>query len=241
MPTKSTIKLIKQLQQKKYRKKYELFVVEGRKSVQEFINSSYKIKYFFVTEDLISEFPSADLISEKEMKTISNVVTPPNVLAVFEQPKLDIPNELKHINIALDNIQDPGNLGTIIRLADWFGVEHIFCNENTVDLYNPKVVQASMGSISRVKVHYVDLENFIQKTDIPIIGTFMNGDNIYQTKFPENALLIMGNEANGISPEIEKLCTQKITIPQNGQGTESLNVAIASAIIIGEVFANRFR
>lgn len=239
MPTKATIKLIKQLQQKKYRKKHQWFVVEGLKSIQEFLKSDFTLVHFYATEAYSKDFPSAEIITAQEMKQMSALNTPPNMLAVFEQAQVEIPQQIEHICFALDDVQDPGNLGTIIRLADWFGMNHIFCSENTVDLYNPKVVQASMGSLSRVQVHYTDLKEIIQTLQVPVLGTFMKGQNIYTTEFPSQGLLVMGNEAHGISEEIQKLCTQKISIPQQGQSTESLNVAIASAIIAGQIFAKR--
>jgi TrmH family RNA methyltransferase len=138
--------------------------------------------------------------------------------------------------LALDSIRDPGNLGTILRLCDWFGIEQIICSKDAVDLYNPKVIQATMGSISRVSVHYIDLVEFIRKTQLPIYGTFMEGNNIYKTKLPKEGIIIMGNEANGISLELEKLCKNKLAIPRFGslQKTESLNVATATAIVLSE-------
>ncbi|MGI9527206.1 MAG: TrmH family RNA methyltransferase [Weeksellaceae bacterium] len=240
MPTKATIKLIKQLQQKKYRKNYGLFVVEGKKSIVEFIKSGYTPLHFYITEAFKTEFREADIITEKDMKLISGLITPPNILAVFEQPTYTTPSSLNEICFTLDGVQDPGNLGTIIRLADWFGMKDIFCSENTVDLYNPKVVQASMGSLSRVRVHYLNLIDLFNRIDAPVIGTFMDGENIYKTKFPSHGFLVLGNEANGISDDIANLCTQKISIPQNGNNTESLNVAIASSIIMGEVYSKNF-
>lgn len=236
MLTKATTKLIRSLQQKKYRKKSNLFVVEGKKSVEEFLKSDFTLKYFFVSKAFHSLFPQAEICSEKDLKNLSSLATNPNIIAVFEQKEFELPTQIDHIHFALDGIQDPGNLGTIIRLADWFGMRYIFCNENTVDIYNPKVIQASMGSLTRVKVHYLNLSEYIKEQKVPVLGTFMNGDNIYKTEFPQHGFLVMGNEANGISNKIEALCTQKITIPQRGNGTESLNVAIASAIIAGEIF-----
>lgn len=138
------------------------------------------------------------------------------------------------IILALDKIRDPGNLGTIIRLCDWFGITDLVCSEDTVDLYNPKVLQATMGSITRVNVSYVDLNEFLSQTKLPIFGTFMNETNIYKTQLPQDGIIVMGNEANGISTEIEPLITDKITIPRFGNPTESLNVATATAIILSE-------
>jgi TrmH family RNA methyltransferase len=149
------------------------------------------------------------------------------------EPELSTPSGLI---VALDAVRDPGNLGTIIRLCDWYGIEQLWCNEQTVDLYNPKVVQASMGSLARVKVQYLDLEKQIKETNLPVFGTFMDGENIYQKKLPNEGILILGNEANGISSAIENLVTTRLAIPRFGkiQKTESLNVATATAIFLSE-------
>jgi TrmH family RNA methyltransferase len=161
--------------------------------------------------------------------------TPNNCLALFAIPETEKPISSGLI-VALDAVRDPGNLGTIIRLCDWFGVDQLWCNEQTVDLYNPKVVQATMGSLARVKVHYLDLEKEIQKANLPVFGTFMDGENIYQSNLPSEGILILGNEANGISTGIEKLVTSRLAIPRFGnlQKTESLNVATATAIFLSE-------
>ena len=143
--------------------------------------------------------------------------------------------------VALDNLRDPGNMGTIIRLCDWFGITQLLCSHGTVDLYNPKVVQATMGSLTRVQVNYVDLPKFLEHQDIPVFGTFMDGENIYTQQLPQNAIIVLGNEANGISAEIENVVTQKLAIPRFGdlQATESLNVASATAIILSEFSRNK--
>jgi TrmH family RNA methyltransferase len=156
-------------------------------------------------------------------------------LAVFKIPKAKEMVE-KGLIVALDDVRDPGNLGTIIRLCDWFGIETLFCSEESVDIYNPKVVQATMGSISRVNVVYGNLETFLSQTKLPIFGTFMDGNNIYQEELPKEGIIIMGNEANGISTSVEKLVSDRIAIPRFGnlQVTESLNVATATAIILSE-------
>jgi TrmH family RNA methyltransferase len=174
-------------------------------------------------------------IDEKELKKITALATPNTCLAVFK-----IPSEKKIIEsgliLALDSIRDPGNLGTILRLCDWFGIGQLICSKETVDIYNPKVVQATMGSIARVNVNYIDLETFINQTQLAVFGTFMNGTNIYKTNLPQEGIIIMGNEANGISREIEKLIKNRLTIPRFGtlQKTESLNVATATAIVLSE-------
>jgi TrmH family RNA methyltransferase len=175
------------------------------------------------------------IIAESDLKRMSALATPNSCLALFK-----IPSEKKIIAsgliLALDSIRDPGNLGTILRLCDWFGIGQLICSKETVDIYNPKVVQATMGSIARVNVNYVDLESYIGQTKMPVFGTFMDGDNIYKTNLPQEGIIIMGNEANGISPELEKLAKNRLAIPRFGnlQKTESLNVATATAIILSE-------
>ncbi len=175
------------------------------------------------------------LITEAELKKISFLKTPNKALALFKIPQQQaIPTN--QFVVALDNVRDPGNLGTIIRLCDWFGVEELVCNTETVDCYNPKVIQATMGSITRVNVSYIDLESYLKASNSPVFGAFMDGDNVYKTTLPETGILVLGNEANGISPEIEALVTNRIAIPRFGalQATESLNVATATAILLSE-------
>lgn len=174
-------------------------------------------------------------INEVELKKISALTTPNSCLAVFEIPA-EKELELKGVVLALDDVRDPGNLGTIIRLCDWFGIETLLCSEETVDVYNPKVIQATMGSISRVTIKYVNLEITLKNSSLPIIGAFMDGESIYEQKLPQEGIIIMGNEANGISKSIEALVTKRIAIPRFGklQQTESLNVATATAIILSE-------
>lgn len=237
MVSKNQIKLITSLQQKKYRKQEQLFFAEGVKVVEELLQSNFELQDLFTTkEDFLSVSKNkVHAISEAELKKISALSTPNTCLAVFKIPKTKeiVQNGLI---LALDDVRDPGNLGTIIRLCDWFGVETLFCSEESVDVYNPKVVQATMGSISRVNVVYGNLESFLTSTQLPIFGTFMDGKNIYQEQLPNEGVIIMGNEANGISASIEKLVSQRIAIPRFGnlQLTESLNVATATAIILSE-------
>lgn len=233
MVSKNQIKRIISLQQKKYRKESGLFFVEGKKVIQELLDSKFVLEELFVTEPLFEHIPQQTLISESDLKKISALTNPNNCLAVFRMPEPKKINE-GGIILALDKIRDPGNLGTIIRLCDWFGITDLVCSEDTVDLYNPKVLQATMGSITRVNVSYVDLNEFLSQTKLPIFGTFMNETNIYKTQLPQDGIIVMGNEANGISPEIEELITDKITIPRFGNPTESLNVATATAIILSE-------
>ena len=237
MVSKNQIKLITSLQQKKYRKQEQLFFAEGVKVVQELLNSNFELQDLFTTNQdfLTVSKDKVHAISEAELKKISALTTPNTCLAVFKIPKAKQMVE-KGLLVALDDVRDPGNLGTIIRLCDWFGIETLFCSEESVDIYNPKVVQATMGSISRVNVVYGNLETFLSQTKLPVFGTFMDGKNIYQEELPKEGIIIMGNEANGISTSVEKLVSERIAIPRFGnlQVTESLNVATATAIILSE-------
>lgn len=237
MVSKNQIKLITSLQQKKYRNQEQLFIAEGIKVVRELLNSNFELQDLFTTKKdfLTVSKNKVHAISEAELKKISALTTPNTCLAVFKIPKAKEIAE-KGLIVALDDVRDPGNLGTIIRLCDWFGIETLFCSEESVDVYNPKVVQATMGSISRVNVVYGNLEVFLSQTKLPVFGTFMDGKNIYQEKLPKEGIIIMGNEANGISSSVEKLVSERIAIPRFGnlQVTESLNVANATAIILSE-------
>ena len=237
MVSKNQIKLITSLHQKKYRLMHQLFFAEGVKVIQELLKSNFELEHLYETEFLF-ETVSNDkktMISEGDLNKISALANPNNCLAIFKMPK---PKSIidKGLIVALDDIRDPGNLGTIMRLCDWFGIEQLVCSENSVDVYNPKVVQATMGSISRVNVNYIDLESFLQKTKLPVFGTFMDGTIIYKELLPEEGIVVFGNEANGISEKIEKLTTKRIAIPRFGaiQETESLNVATAAAIVLNE-------
>ncbi|WP_300484798.1 RNA methyltransferase [Flavobacterium sp.] len=237
MVSKNQIKLITSLQQKKYRKQHELFFAEGIKVIQELLNSNFELYHLYSVDAIFDTLPQnkVTLISEAELKKISALTTPNTCLALFRIPE-EKPIAETGLILALDDIRDPGNLGTILRLSDWFGISHVVCSNETVDIYNPKVVQATMGSITRVNVVYTDLEAFLEKTELPVFGTFMDGANIYEQKLPENGIIVMGNEANGISASIEKRTTERIAIPRFGnlQVTESLNVATATAIILSE-------
>ena len=237
MVSKNQIKRITSLLQKKYRKQEQLFFVEGVKGVQELLDSNFELVELFTTN---SELFSVDkskvyAITESELQKISALTTPNTCLALFKIPAA-VSFEEKGLLVALDDVRDPGNLGTIIRLCDWFGIKTLFCSEESVDVYNPKVVQATMGSISRVNVVYGNLEKFLSETKLPVFGTFMNGKNIYKEILPNEGIIVMGNEANGISKAIENLVSERIAIPRFGdlQATESLNVATATAIILSE-------
>jgi len=234
--SKNQLKLITSLGQKKYRVKHNLFIAEGTKVVNEFLNSTFQLEALFCVDD--SEYKKSDKvfsISITELKKISNLSTPNNVLAIFKIPNVKS-FENEGLVLVLDELNDPGNLGTIIRLSDWFGVNEIVCSNNTVDCYNAKVVQASMGSLTRVNITYTDLELYLKNTEKPKFASLMNGKNVYKTKLPKDAILVMGNEANGISESVLKLMDNSVSIPRFGnlKQTESLNVATATAILLSE-------
>jgi TrmH family RNA methyltransferase len=233
--SKSQIKLITGLQQKKYRDKSGLFVAEGPKVIGELIRSGMNLHLLFATERMDSVPVEPEIITSEELQKISFLKSPNTALAIFEIPETNIIGELGLV-IALDAVRDPGNLGTIIRLCDWFGVAQLVCSEDTADCYNPKVIQATMGSISRVQVHYTNLEDYLQRSSLPVFGAVMDGDSVYGRSLPADGILVMGNEANGISPAIDQFIDFRITIPRFGknQVTESLNVATATAILLSE-------
>ena len=237
MLSKNQIKLITSLQQKKQRFVNQLFFAEGIKVIQELVESNFELVHLYTTQNDFEEVSQdkKTIISANELKKISALATQNSCLGVFriQADKKIIESGLI---LALDSIRDPGNLGTILRLCDWFGIDQIVCSKDAVDIYNPKVVQATMGSIARVNVNYIDLENFIGQTQLPVFGTFMQGSTIYKTDLPQEGIIVMGNEANGISLELEKLIQNRLTIPRFGslQKTESLNVATATAIVLSE-------
>lgn len=235
MLSKSQIKLITSLKQKKYRQDLGFFVVEGVKTIKELLASNLKLHALYTTESFNIDAKDEVLISETDLKRISFLKTPNKALAVFKMPeKKSIDN--KGLIVALDDVRDPGNLGTIIRLCDWFGIKELVCSKATVDCFNPKVIQATMGSITRVNISYVDLVEFIKEADSPVFGAFMEGHVVYKKQLPQQGVLVMGNEANGVSKVVENLITEKISIPRFGdlQATESLNVATATAILLSE-------
>ena len=241
MLSKNQVKLIQKLHHKKYRNELNLFIVEGKKSINEFLQAGYTPQLLIATEAFTTNVPQHLItsVSKDELRKVSTLQNPDEGLAVFEQPKhKGILQE--GVIVALDNVQDPGNLGTIIRLCDWFGVETLICNTQTVDCYNPKVVQASMGSLTRVAVHYLDLAAFLTTTALPVYTMDLEGENLYTATFPKDCILILGNEANGISSEVRALSNEVITIPRfsEHQRTESLNVAMAGAIILSEVMGH---
>ena len=237
MVSKNQIKLITSLQHKKYRIENQLFIAEGVKVVQELLASNFVLEHLYETEAIFEQIPISQktLINEQDMKRITALSSASSCLAIFKIPP-ETKIDTKGLIIALDDIRDPGNLGTIIRLCDWFGVTQLLCSHETVDVYNPKVIQATMGSITRVKVNYVDLNDYVLQSLLPVFGTFMDGKNVYSQELPKEAILILGNEANGISSALEKNIKNRIAIPRSGdiQKTESLNVAAATAIFLSE-------
>ncbi|MCF7567663.1 RNA methyltransferase [Sabulilitoribacter arenilitoris] len=235
MLSKNQIKFITCLKQKKYRMQHGFFVVEGVKTIQELLQSKFVLHALYTTESFNIDAKDEILISETELKRISFLTTPNKALAVFRIPEPKSINR-KGLIVALDAIRDPGNLGTIIRLCDWFGVTDLVCSKATVDCFNPKVIQATMGSIARVNINYVDLVDFLNEVTLPVFGAFMDGETVYTKKLLKEGVLVMGNEANGVSKEVEAIITEKISIPRFGnlQATESLNVATATAIFLSE-------
>ena len=230
------IKIIKSLKHKKNRIKHNLFVAEGDKTIVELILSGFNINSLYSTNSQIEGVKKSVVqLSILELNKISNLSNPKNSLAVFEIPKSKDINYNRLI-IGLDNISDPGNLGTIIRLCDWFGVEDLICSFDTVDCYNPKVIQASMGSISRVNITYLDLKNSLESNTLKTYGTYMQGDSIYEIDEIKKGVILFGNEANGINPNLSKFIDKRLSIPRFGKlkKTESLNVANALSIVLSE-------
>ena len=239
MLSKNQLKLVRSLELKKNRKKEGLFVAEGPKVVGDLLRAGFVPHSIFKVQG--SGFKvqgSSFLITDDELRKLSFLQHPQEVLAVFEIPQSQKPTaNSQQLTIALDDIQDPGNLGTIIRIADWFGISTIYCSEDTADCYNPKVVQATMGSLAHVDLVYTDLEALLRQYDGPIYGTLLDGQNIYQQELSSEGIIVMGNEGNGISPAIRQLITHKLLIPNynpSSETAESLNVAIATAITCAE-------
>ena len=220
MLSKNEIKWVKSLEHKKFRDREGLFVAEGPKVVSE-LSKSF---------ECVSMYEDPD-----DVARLSFLRHPQDVLAVFRKKEpAPLPLEPQGLMVALDRVQDPGNLGTIIRIADWFGVDTIVCSEDTADVWNPKVVQATMGSLARVSVVYADLPSVIERYNGPVYGTFLDGENIYDTELSKEGIVVFGNEGNGISDDVRKLVSKRILIPPTRKGAESLNVAIATAITLAE-------
>ncbi|KAA6345252.1 23S rRNA (uridine(2479)-2'-O)-methyltransferase [termite gut metagenome] len=232
------------MEQKKHRQEEGIFLAEGPKLIAD-LSGVFRCRFLAATAGWLQQNPHvpADEIAEvsaEELSRCSLLKAPQQVLAVFEQPQYqpDLTLVRKSLSLALGDVQDPGNLGTIIRIADWFGIEHIFCSSGTADVYNPKVVQATMGAIARVKVHYVSLSELVRSLgDIPVYGTFLNGENLYTQSLSANGIIVMGNEGNGIGKDTEALINRRLFIPSyppERETSESLNVAVATAIVCAE-------
>lgn len=252
MLSKQVTKIVQNLEKKKFREKYNLFKIEGEKLVKELLLSDFKIRSVLAYKEWTETNPlpegTYDIteVDEKEMGSISNFQSLPEVIALAEIPQYTVePAEIRDsLSLVLNGIQDPGNLGTILRVADWFGISHVFCDEDCASFHNPKCVQASMGAVFRVRVHYTDLPELLREyrsEDFHCYGTFLNGDNIYKTPLSSRGFIIMGNEGKGIRPEIEEWTDRRLTIPSFARGsysTESLNVGVATGIILSEFKRN---
>jgi len=230
--SKAQVKLVRSLQQKKFRDELGLFVAEGDKCVEELC------KRF----ELVQLYREGENASRTEIEQMSGLRTPQGTIGVFKKHTIcDLKFDICDLTLALDGIQDPGNLGTIIRTADWFGVRDIVCSLDTADCYNPKVVQATMGALARVRVHYVDLPKWLSEQQCPIFGTLLDGKDMYETELPKEGIIVMGNEGNGISSAVRSIITHPIRIPsypKNAETSESLNVAIATAVVLAEFRRN---
>lgn len=252
MLTKNQLKFVTSLAVKKIRNQQGLFIAEGVKIVGELLRSAIRVKQVYATKEWIGSVGSKQLavgkyhpevieVTEQELSKISQLTTPNQVLAIAEIPGYELnQDDLRgKLTLALDDVRDPGNLGTIIRIADWFGITDIVCSQTSADAWNPKVVQATMGSIARVKVHYTALEKFLSSSGLPVYGAVLEGENIYSTTLQQKGVIVIGNESKGISNAVRLRVTQKITIPNYSSDNplgeaESLNAAIATAVICAE-------
>lgn len=252
MLSKNTLKLITSLEQKKYRKESGLFVAEGGKTVNDLIDCGLVAEKVIATREWLDTHKlhgshNVIEVTEEELRRASFLRAPQGVLALFRQPPHTLDHEApaKRLCLALDNVQDPGNLGTIVRLADWFGIKEVYCSTGCADIYNPKCIQATMGAVGRVKVFYTELQEFLSKIkeNAPVYGTFLDGEDLYDKQLGTNGIILMGNEGNGISKECAQHVNERLFIPNYPAGretSESLNVSTATAIICGE-FRRRMR
>ena len=238
MVSKKDIKLISSLKQKKFRDLNKSFVVEGKKSISEFLDSKFElIKLFSIDCSFFADINRQVEVKSEELKKISFFNSPDDHLAIFKIPNQKSINETRLI-VALESIRDPGNLGTIIRTCEWFGVNDIICSNDSVDCFNPKVVQSAMGSLSRISINYLDLNSYLKNTKLNLTGMTLNGDSLYNNKSSfEKGILIFGNEANGISDKLLSLLNQNLTIPRsiNSDFPESLNLSISVGVVLGEI------
>jgi TrmH family RNA methyltransferase len=240
MLSKTKASQIRKLHDKKYRTELGLFLVEGEKSVAELLLSDFKIESLFVTEAFQATYKALlakhdnqhGLVAQAEIENIGTLESNNAALAVvFQKPNATLTVESGEIVLALDTVRDPGNLGTIIRVADWYGIKKIICSETTADRYNSKVISASMGSFTRVDLFYTDLKTYLSHIKVPVLGAFLEGEDVHSVSYPKEGILLMGSESHGIDHSFEKIVTKKVTIPSYGKA-ESLNVSIATSIIL---------
>lgn len=231
MVAKSEIRDIRRLHQKKFRLREKCFLAEGIKVIDELLQSDFICRSLYSTD--LERYPDAAPVTEAELKRMSTLVQPNTVLGVFQMPE-EVPPAFTTWSLALDGVRDPGNLGTLIRLCDWFGIPELLCSPDTVDCYNPKVLQASMGSLARVRIHYKPLDEVLPACGLPLYGASMEGGAAAGVSFPESGVLVMGSESHGISGAIRGLLTDTVSIPSHG-GAESLNVAMAAGILLYEI------
>lgn len=239
MLTKAQIKYIRALSQQKYRKEYDQFIAEGNKIAKEWLRSDTNISKVLATEGwlqendhLLAQHPDAEVVTvlPHELEQVSTLKTPNDILLVVNKPKVTPFAPVDDWVMALDALQDPGNMGTIIRIADWFGIKHLILSEGCVDVYNPKVVQSTMGSHTRVNIYYEHLADVLSNSDMPVYAAVLGGENIFELKNKQPGIIIIGNESQGIAPELQEMATHKITIPGKG-GAESLNAGVSAGII----------
>ena len=248
MLSKSQLSFIKSLHHKKYRKRHGRFLVEGIKSITEFIASDFYIEHVYHTPEAVANLAKipgnikCTQVTEADMMKISTLDAPQGILAIvyMKDPITILPPNLFRgsYSLFLDGIQNPGNLGTIIRTADWFGIDRIVCSEDCAEFYNPKVIQASMGSAARIPISYFSLDGLLRQTDVPVYGAFLGGTSVYETDFGKEAIIVLGNEGNGISETTAALIRHRVTIPRFGAG-ESLNVAVSAGIFCAAIRSNR--
>lgn len=246
MVSKAKIKFIKSLQVKKYRKQEQSFVVEGAKSVSELLDSDFEVTWLAASENFLRvnekrifkkniEVVEA---TEKELEHLGTFQTNDAAVAIAKLRPNEWPDLKNEFALVLDDLRDPGNVGTIVRTADWYGIKTIVASEETSDFYNPKTISATMGSFCRVKVFYINLVDFFSENSLPVYGTFMNGEDVHQINFGKSGVIVIGNESNGISDEVSKFVNHRITIPKIGEA-ESLNAAIATGIVLDNVFRSK--
>src|SRR5258708_11596458 len=246
MVSKAKIKFIKSLQVKKYRKQEQSFVVEGAKSVSELLDSDFDVVWLAASESFLYKNEKRVLkknievvaATEKELEQLGTFQTNDAAVAIAKMRPNERPNLNNQFCLALDDLRDPGNVGTIIRTADWYGIKTIVASEETADFYNPKTISTTMGSFCRVKAFYTNLEDFLSNNLLPVYGTFMHGKDVHQIDFGKSGVIVIGNESNGISDQVSKYVNHQITIPKLG-GAESLNAAIATGIVLDNIFRSK--